>query len=82
MSDHTDNYNAASDDSIEGNTNDIYKLTSERMSRHRSSLERRRFKDLLGDRRSKVRLTASGEPQSDRRTANRVANERLRKKTG
>lgn len=74
--------NMSDDGSVEQSENDVYKLTPNRLSRHRSSLERRAYKDLLGDRRSKVRLTASGEPQPDRRVANRVANERLNKKTG
>jgi len=81
MSEHNDK-RRRDDDSINHNENDVYKLTPNRLSRHRSSLERRAYKDLLGDRRSKVRLTASGEPQPDRRVANRVANERLKKKTG
>lgn len=81
MSEHK-NKNTRDDDTPDQSEKDVYKLTSNRLSRHRSSLERRAYKDLLGDRRSKVRLTASGEPQPDRRVANRVANERLKKKTG
>ena len=81
MSEHNDK-NTRDDESTSHADNDVYKLTPNRLSRHRSSLERRAYKDLLGDRRSKVRLTASGEPQPDRRVANRVANERLKKKTG
>ncbi len=81
MSEHNED-RRRDDDSINHSENDVYKLTPSRLSRHRSSLERRAYKDLLGDRRSKVRLTASGEPQPDRRVANRVANERLKKKTG
>ncbi|MFK8076854.1 MAG: hypothetical protein AB8B84_09740 [Granulosicoccus sp.] len=70
------------DDLSNQSESDVYKLTPARLSRHRSTIERRAFKNSLGDRRSKVRLTASGKPQPDRRVANRVANERLTKKTG
>lgn len=81
MSDHNEDSTNDNNEAKHGD-GDIYKLTPNKLSRHRSSLERRAYKDLLGDRRSKVRLTASGEPQPDRRVANRIANERLKKKTG
>ena len=42
--------------------------------RHTAPLERRAMKGALGDRRSIVRMTAGGEPERDRRAANRLRN--------
>ena len=62
---------AANDDSTYP---DIYSLNSARRAKHDRSLERRASKSQLTDRRSATRLTASGEPQLDRRAENRTAN--------
>jgi len=55
------------------NEADIYKLPAKKLTRNKQKIERREFKNRLGDRRSEVRLTADGEPQPDRRRANRIA---------
>lgn len=58
---------------------DFYRITEAKMARISAGNERRALKDRLSDRRSNVRLTASGEVQQDRRAANRAA---LLKKAG
>lgn len=52
----------------------IYSLDNARMQKKTKSQERRSLKSRLTDRRSDARVTASGEPQYDRREANRIAN--------
>jgi len=61
---------------------DIYRLTEKRLNSYSRKKDRREFKERLADRRSQVRLTASGEPERDRRLANRQANALLYKKAG
>lgn len=58
----------------------VHQLTSRMVFRYQQATERRAMKNRLGDRRSTVRLTASGEPQRDRRAANRAANAMMMKK--
>ncbi len=52
----------------------IYSINSARRAKLDKSLERRANKNLLTDRRQSTRMTASGEPQQDRRMENRLAN--------
>jgi hypothetical protein len=52
---------------------EIYTLTVDELSRNQKIIERREFKNRMSERRSRMRLTANGEPQSDRRLANRIA---------
>lgn len=52
----------------------IYSLSDARKLKQSKALERRAFKSRLTDRRSDTRMNASGEPQLDRREANRLAN--------
>ncbi|MFT6874977.1 MAG: hypothetical protein ACI9XK_003590 [Granulosicoccus sp.] len=56
----------------------IYKLSAEMLTRNVQKIERRKFKNRLSDRRSQMRITASGEPQPDRRMGNRVAYAEMR----
>ena len=50
--------------------------------RQNQTAERRAMKQSLGDRRASVRMTASGEPEIDRRAANRLANAMMMRKAG
>lgn len=52
---------------------EIYKLSARRLSRNKQKIERRKFKYEVSDRRSQMRISADGEPQPDRRMANRIA---------
>jgi hypothetical protein len=52
---------------------EVYKLSTQRLSRNQQKIERRKFKYAVSDRRSQMRLSIDGEPQSDRRRANRIA---------
>jgi len=65
------NQTAANDQHSQGN---IYSFDNARMLKKSKSQERRSLKSRLTDRRSDARVTASGEPQYDRREANRIAN--------
>jgi len=62
---------AANDQHSQGH---IYSLDNARMLKKSKSQERRSLKSRLTDRRSDTRVTANGEPQYDRREANRIAN--------
>ncbi len=52
----------------------IYELDEVRMQKMKRRIDRRATKGQIGDRRSSLRLDANGEPQRDRRAANRAAN--------
>lgn len=65
------NQSAANDQLASGH---IYSLSNARLVKLSRSQERRAFKSRLTDRRSDVRMEANGEPQPDRRAANRLAN--------
>jgi len=72
---------AANEANIDGSSeeqtdspSEIYCLTSARLVKQEQMQERRANKSRLTDRRATARLTASGEPQPDRREANRLAN--------
>lgn len=52
----------------------IFSLDNARLAKKSKSTERRALKSRLTDRRSDVRISANGEPQEDRRDANRIAN--------
>ncbi|MEE9334510.1 MAG: PEP/pyruvate-binding domain-containing protein [Granulosicoccaceae bacterium] len=60
----------ASDDTII----EFYRLTEAKIARINKGNERRALKDRLSDRRSELRITASGDAELDRRAANRAAN--------
>lgn len=55
----------------------VYTLSAEKLSRNQEKMERRKFKNRITDRRSLLRQSANGEPQVDRRKANRVAYARM-----
>jgi nanoRNase/pAp phosphatase (c-di-AMP/oligoRNAs hydrolase) len=52
---------------------EVYKLSAQKLSRNQQKIERRKLKYKVSDRRSQMRLSADGEPQQDRRKANRIA---------
>ncbi|MFT4727016.1 MAG: hypothetical protein ACI9UN_001511 [Granulosicoccus sp.] len=52
---------------------EMYTLTDDKLSRNQKKIERRQFKNRISDRRSQMRLAANGDPQPDRRMANRIA---------
>jgi len=54
---------------------DTYTLSTKRLQSNLRKIERRKLKNSVSDRRAKTRLSANGEPQADRRLANRMANE-------
>jgi len=60
--------------SSEPGQDEIYTLSTKRLSNNQRKIERRKFKNSVSDRRAKPRLSANGEPQPDRRLANRIAN--------
>ena len=52
---------------------EFYRLTEAKMARINKANERRAMKDRLSDRRFELRVSANGEPEQDRRAANRAA---------
>lgn len=52
---------------------EMYMLSADKLSRNQEKIERRKFKNRLSDRRSIMRKASNGEPQPDRRLANRIA---------
>ena len=66
-------FNEQPDPSLGIDQADVYKLSADKLFRNNQKIERRKFKYRVTDRRSQMRQTADGAPQTDRRRANRVA---------